>query len=107
MVQFSDENASIEHIMPQDLGPEWDVDEDKAQRFVFRLGNTCLLERTLNRELQNVGFATKKEVYITSNYYYAKRIASDFEEWTTQSVINLQKEMANAAVSIWQIPNVR
>lgn len=107
LVSFSDENASIEHVLPQDPGTEWNIDEDKAQRFVFRLGNTCLLERKLNRDLQNVGFSVKKEVYNTSNYYYAKRIASEYEEWTTQSIINLQKEMANAAVSIWQIPNVR
>ena len=107
LVSFSDENASIEHVLPQDPGTEWNIDEDKAQRFVFKLGNTCLLERKLNRDLQNVGFSVKKEVYSTSNYYYAKRIASEYEEWTTQSIINLQKEMANAAVSIWQIPNVR
>lgn len=102
-VRFDDENISVEHIYPQNPTEEWELDESKMQRFVFRLGNMCLLEKGLNRDIQNSVFADKVSVYLTSSCYYAKKIASDYTEWNDNAIIKLQNEMANAAVSIWRI----
>lgn len=103
-VSFDDDNASIEHILPQDYDEDWNIDDDKARRMIGRLGNTCLLEKKKNRELQNMSFQNKKTVYISSTYYYAKKIALEYDEWTENSIIKIQKEMAAAATSIWKIP---
>lgn len=103
MIRFDDETVSIEHIYPLNANDEWDLDESKMQRFVFRLGNICLLERTLNRDIQNSSFLEKIIVYQKSSLYYAHKIAEDFSEWNDSSIIKLQNEMANAAASIWKL----
>lgn len=103
LVHYDDDNVSIEHIYPQNPTDEWELDETKMQRFIFRLGNICLLEKNLNRVIQNVGFEKKLPVYQKSSYYYAKKISSDYTEWNDSSIIKLQTEMANSAVSIWKV----
>ncbi len=102
-VHYNDDNVSIEHIYPQNPTDEWELDETKMQRYIFRLGNICLLEKNLNRDIQNAGFETKLPVYQRSSCYYAKKIASDYTEWNDSSIIKLQTEMANSAVSIWKV----
>ena len=106
-VQFDEENASIEHVLPQNYDERWDIDDEKAARLLWRLGNTCLLERRYNRDLKNAGFEEKKAVYAKSSYYYAKRIAEDFSRWDENAIVRMQKEMAKAAVSIWKVPTAK
>ena len=102
-VQFDDENASIEHILPQKYeNDEWNIDDEKASRLMWRLGNTCLLERKLNRDIKNGSFIEKKAVYAQSSYYFARRIAEEIQDWNESTIIKQQKEMAKAAVSIWK-----
>lgn len=103
VVRFDDDSVSIEHVYPQNPSDDWDLDESKMQRFVFRLGNMCLLEKGLNRDLQNAGFAEKVAVYQGSSFYYARKIANEFTDWSESAIVNLQAELANAAVSIWRI----
>lgn len=103
MVRFDDDSVSIEHVYPQNPSDDWDLDESKMQRFVFRLGNMCLLEKGLNRDLQNAGFAEKVAVYQGSSFYYARKIATEFTDWSESAIVNLQAELANAAVSIWRV----
>ena len=103
VVRFDDDSVSIEHVYPQNPSDDWDLDESKMQRFVFRLGNMCLLEKGLNRDLQNAGFAEKVAVYQGSSFYYARKIANEYTDWSESAIVNLQAELANAAVSIWRI----
>ena len=102
-VRFDNDSVSIEHIYPQNPTDEWTLDESKMQRFMFRLGNMCLLEKKLNSGIQNAGFSDKVPTYKKSSYYYARKIASDFAEWNDNTIIKLQSEMANAAISIWRV----
>ena len=102
-VQYDDENASIEHVLPQNYDETWDIDEAKAPRLVGRLGNMCLLERSVNRDLQDAPFEVKKSAYAKSSYYYAHRISEEEPQWNENSIMRFQKEMAKAAVSIWKI----
>lgn len=103
VVRFDDDSVSVEHVYPQNPSDDWDLDESKMQRFVFRLGNMCLLEKGLNRDLQNAGFAEKVAVYQGSSFYYARKIANEFTDWSESAIVNLQAELANAAVSIWRV----
>ena len=102
-IRFDNENASVEHVLPQSFDESWDVDEERAPNLVYRLGNTCLLEKRLNRDLQDAPFKTKKEVYIQSSFYYANHIGLEFEDWNENSIVAIQKEMAKAAVTIWKL----
>ena len=103
-VQYNDENASVEHILPQNYDENWGIEEDKAPRFLWRLGNTCLLERKLNRDIKNATFQEKQEAYAKSSFYYAQKISNDFTQWNENTIVKLQKELAKAATSIWSIP---
>lgn len=102
-MSYDDENASIEHILPQSYDDQWDIDDNKAQRLIWRLGNTCLLEKRLNRDLKNASFEQKKAVYANSAYLYARRIAEDYSQWNENSIVRVQSEMAKAALSIWRV----
>lgn len=101
-VSFSDDDATIEHILPQNADESWDMDEDKQHQLVFRLGNTCLLEKKLNMNLKNASFDEKKKVYAQSSYHDAQIIAS-YDEWNENSIINRQNKMAHVAVNIWKV----
>ena len=104
-VNFDDSDATIEHVLPQNYDEDWGIEDEKAQRLVYRIGNTCLLEKKLNRDIQNKSYNEKKTIYATSNFYYAKFIADTFDEWNESSIVKVQKEMAQAAASIWSIPS--
>lgn len=77
----------------------------KGMRLVNRLGNMCLLEKRLNRDIQNSPFDVKKAAYEQSSYYYAKKIAQENSKWDESCIIRMQAEMAKAAVSIWRMRN--
>ncbi|MCR5381504.1 MAG: DUF262 domain-containing HNH endonuclease family protein [Lentisphaeria bacterium] len=102
-VQFDDETVTIEHILPQGYDDTWNVDENKADRLVNRLGNLCLLEPKLNKELQNKPFDIKAKIYSQSHYYYAKTIADEYPSWDENAICRRQAEMSKAAVSIWRL----
>lgn len=101
-VDETTDDATIEHILPRDYNENWDIDPDVANRMVDKLGNCCLLERSKNRDLQNIEYAGKKEVYSSSIYLTTRQIASDYDEWHEDNVNKRQRIMANAAVSIWK-----
>lgn len=102
-VAYYDEDASIEHILPQNADEGWNVDEDKLRQLVFRLGNTCLLERKLNQEIKNDTFDEKRKIYQNSVYLDAKSIAQNKEEWTESDINRRQAKMARVAVNIWKV----
>lgn len=102
-VAYYDEDASIEHIMPQNAEEEWGVDEDKLRQLVFRLGNTCLLERRLNMQIKNDSFEEKRKIYSQSVYFDAKMIAQEQEDWTEMDINKRQAKMARVAVNIWKV----
>lgn len=102
-VRPSEDEASIEHILPQNYDASWKIDDEKASHLINRLGNMCLLERKLNRDIQNASFAEKKSVYEHSAYKSARDIWEQYEEWTEDSIIKNQKKMAMAAKSIWKL----
>lgn len=101
-VSFSDEDATIEHILPQNADESWKIPEEKQPLLVFRLGNTCLLEKKLNMKIKNSSFEEKKSLYAESSYLDAKTI-SDYAEWTEDDIVNRQSRMSRIAVNIWKI----
>lgn len=100
-VSFLDENATIEHILPQNATEGWDIDEEKQRQLVFRLDNTCLLEKKLNLDIKNDIFEDKVKQYAKSSYLDAQKIANTLH-WTENDIITRQKRMAHIAVNIWK-----
>ncbi len=95
---------SIEHILPQNPDAGWEhFNEMDGDAFTFRLGNMTLLESGPNRELGNRGFLAKRDSYAASQLAITRAIAADSDEWTTQRIIERQRQMAKAATGIWRI----
>ena len=103
LIKYDDDTVSIEHVYPQHPSEVWTLDEVKMQRFIYRLGNTCLLEKKLNRDIQNASFVEKKDIFGKSSFYYATQIAQDIDVWDEKTIVRIQNELANAAVSIWVV----
>lgn len=107
---FSNDIASesdiftIEHILPESADENWgEFTDEEINRSVFRMGNLTLLEKNLNRDIENSNFEVKKEVFKKSNSKFTAKIIDDFETWDENKLISRQRDMAKYAKSIWKI----
>jgi hypothetical protein len=94
--------ATIEHILPENLGNSWEAiySHDQHERFVNRLGNYTLLDPSRNRDLGNLPFPDKLAGYQQSGYKMTTRISAT--EWTPDLIEARQREMAGWAATVWQ-----
>lgn len=97
------DNETIEHIIPQNPSEEWDFSDDDVDKFVYRLGNMCLLEKTLNRGLGNKVFSEKVDTFEKSSFVDTQSIAVIYSSWTKQDINARQSKMSNKAKGIWRI----
>ncbi len=94
------EADTIEHIYPQNPDEDWD---DALDTYVYRLGNLCLLEKKLNKDIENKIYNDKIEAYSQSAFETTKRIPERYTEWNQNSISARQKHMSVCAKSIWKI----
>lgn len=100
-----DREVTIEHIFPRGANNEWRAFLESAQdheMYLSRLGNLTLLEASLNRRAQNLGFDGKRSIYTASKYALTREIAK-YESWTPWHIEERQKELAHNAKSIWRL----
>lgn len=97
------ETETIEHIYPQHPGEEWGEDTAELDAMTYRLGNLCLLEKNYNREVENMAYDKKKDVYLKSSFKTTVTIPSQYSEWDRRAIISRQKAMSNVAKGIWTI----
>jgi uncharacterized protein with ParB-like and HNH nuclease domain len=102
-IDISDDNNSIEHILPQNPNEDWEVDEMKAEKLHLRLGNLCLLEKGYNKDLGNSNYDLKKEKYKESQFITTKSIPDHYEYWDENKINSRQRKMAEIAKSIWKV----
>ena len=99
------EAVTVEHVLPENPAGEWAevFAPDRWEAAVDRLGNLTLLERTLNREVGNAAYSTKRAVYESSTYALARAIAACApEEWTPTLLEERQRRLAARAVRLWR-----
>jgi len=102
---YQTDPGTIEHILPENPGAEWDVafSQDRQEKFVYRLGNLALLEAAANRNVGNSVYEVKFQAYARSNYDSTKSIASLApEEWSPELVNERQRQMAVRAEHLWR-----
>ncbi len=94
--------ATIEHILPENLGNSWEAiySHDQHERFVNRLGNYTLLDPSRNRDLGNLPFPDKLAGFQQSGYKMTSRITAT--EWTPDQIEARQREMAGWAATVWK-----
>ncbi|MSU47610.1 MAG: DUF262 domain-containing protein [Opitutus sp.] len=95
--------ATIEHILPENLGPAWvpEWDDAKHERYVSRLGNLTLLDASRNNDLGQVGYAQKRTTYAQAGYEVTRRISS--QEWGPEAIEERQRKMAGWAATVWRL----
>lgn len=102
-VDFHDEDASIEHVLPQQFEDNWSINEENALKYVFRLGNCVLLERAYNREIENKVYLEKVTVFNKSRFLMTRELENNYPEWNEKTIERRQKKMASLAKGIWRI----
>lgn len=101
---FDSGTYSIEHIMPESLGEDWELIEDRDhQQFVYRIGNMTILNSTLNRQIGNSSFENKKSIYENSEFLITQRIATENNDWSPERIKVHQTWLANQAKAVWRI----
>ena len=97
--------GTVEHVLPENPAGEWAevFPADRWEAAVDRLGNLTLLERTLNRNVGNAAYPTKRAAYETSAYALTSEIADMApEEWTPALLDERQRRLAARAASLWR-----
>lgn len=101
---FESDSYNIEHVMPENLGDNWNNINDKDhEQFVFRLGNLTIMSTAANRTIGNTSFEGKKDTLASSEFEITQRIATENSEWNVERIAEHQKWLAKQATSIWRI----
>jgi hypothetical protein len=96
---------TLEHVLPKNPpSGTWETfkDDDAADRYLKRLGNLCLLQKTPNSDMDNGDFEKKKPIFESSPLVFTNQIAT-FKEWSPASVEGRQKAMAEMALRAWPL----
>ena len=102
-VNDGSELDTIEHILPQNPGPEWGDDNYDFDSLIYRLGNMCLLEKKYNKDLQNASYDTKKAIYQESSFVTTSSIPTEYAAWDRNTINKRQQKMGKSAKGIWKI----
>lgn len=102
----TNENATIEHIMPQTLSDKWrkylsEKQDKNYDIYIHRLGNLTLTKE--NSKLSNNMFAEKVSEYEESNYKLTRRL-SKYKDWTSKEIQQRSIILSDMAAEIWPLP---
>lgn len=101
-INLNKHDAYIEFIMPED-NSKWQVPADIHADYLWRLGNLCLLDYTLNQENTNEPIATKLPYYNASKIEPNQSIQNYLVcgDWTPESINKRQETLSQFAIKIW------
>lgn len=96
--------ATIEHILPENPGSIWEefFSLEIQDDYIYRLGNYCLLEASINKKLDNnLPFSNKLVEYKKSSYKLSNEYC-DYEKHDPKAVALRQGKMAKVGKTIWK-----
>lgn len=103
---FVSNDITIEHIMPQTLTPQWQIElgkkyEEIHSQYLHTIGNLTI--SGYNSELSNKSFADKKDIFKNSNISICRNIC-DYTNWNDESIKQRAKVLFDIALKIWSLP---
>jgi uncharacterized protein with ParB-like and HNH nuclease domain len=122
---YLNKKVEVEHILPQVCSPEIKNSFDKPaeiEKYIKRLGNLTLLEKTINTSVSNKPFHEKKKAYPKSRHLLTRSIAEQvqvghdtaidravkdletFDIWTSESIESRQQRLTELAHKVWDMP---
>jgi hypothetical protein len=101
---FEDTTATIEHILPENLTPDWVklFPAKEHQAAVHRLGNLTPLEAAKNRDIGDAPYDQKLPVYQTSAYLMTSK-ETNYVEWSPRTLHKRQERMSKWASALWRV----
>lgn len=95
-------NAEVEHVMPRRPRGEWaHLPAAAKEEAIFQIGNLCVIPKTANREIENSGFARKRDAYLALDpVYRSARDVAGFAEWTPQVIAERSKRLVILACTV-------
>lgn len=102
----SDDGNSInlEHVLPENPGPNWPgLDVDTAQACFRKIGNLVLLQASKNTLIGNSAFEKKRPILRTSGFGLTASVADKADSWGPKEIAERQKELAQLAVKTWPL----
>lgn len=100
------ESLSVEHILPQTLTNEWNIELGKKAHEVHMLYKNTIGNLTLtnyNSEISNKSFDEKKKYYNESNIKITRDI-NKYEKWTDKEILDRADKLFKIIKKIWNIP---
>ncbi|WP_320195554.1 DUF262 domain-containing protein [Agrobacterium rosae] len=129
LLEYTAGGNDIEHILPSSADVEAMAEFGEGannQLLIQRLGNLLLIEKSINRAIQNKSYSSKTTIYPKSKYLLTRCQASShsgqvgvadkitttaqslevFPEWNAAAIQKRQEFLAKLAASVWDIhPN--
>lgn len=102
-ITLSDEQYTIEYILPQNPNEEWGENNYNFDSLIYRLGNLCLLERKMNNDISNNPYDRKAKIYKNSNIKTTKEIPEQYSTWEASSINQRQQKIGKFAANYWKI----
>lgn len=97
------ESMTLEHVLPLKPEANWpQFTEDEVRMYAKRIGNMCLLTKSLNNDLRNSEQATKYAVYRNAPYVLTSQII-EAETWNVAAICKRQVGLADTALRAWPL----
>jgi hypothetical protein len=94
---------TLEHVLPECPEGNWpQFNEEEHAAHWRRIGNLCLLPKSLNNDLRSAGDKKKFAIYMDAPYELTRQIAS-VPSWTKEIISERQKGLAKLALKAWPI----
>ena len=121
LTSYTQTAIEIEHIMPQtclDKGM-YGMNDEAFSVYLDRLGNLTLLENSINKSIQNDGYASKSKAYQQSKFYLTSslpalvnqgqdtainrtnQLLTAWPDWNKQSIEARQEMLYQLSERIW------
>ncbi|WP_340537725.1 GmrSD restriction endonuclease domain-containing protein [Nocardioides sp. GXZ039] len=99
----------IEHVLPQKWETNWPVDGLEAElargEHVHRLGNLTLLTTSLNANVSNGAWPTKREKIVANDVMLLNRYFTDRESWDESSIDARTTLLTDLILQVWPVPD--
>jgi hypothetical protein len=106
IVNPDEKQVTLEHVLPQSLGPAWRKDFSKgikAEDYVYRLGNLTLLTAKINRDAADSSFAEKRQLALSDSALVINHYFRQLSRWGDSEIDQRQQELAKTALEVWRI----
>jgi len=97
------ESMTLEHVLPLKPENNWpQFSEDEVKMYAKRIGNLCLLPKTINSDLKSSDQKAKYAIYKDASYLLTSQIA-DATEWNVSAICLRQTGLTKLALKAWPL----